>query len=192
MGLSLKRSKQVKPDLLTLPHYSRTDAVRAAYGAAIATNLAPFSTTTSWPTAHASDPGRCPLDTPSFSVEGLAATSNAAVKKSTLVLFINGRPADCAPLKSAIEAAYAALHSKAATFWAFVDVRVPAGHVDVNIHPTKSEVALLFQPELIEAVQAEVESVLASSHSVRTFARAGGGAAQVSGASHTRRPRRTA
>lgn len=109
---------------------------------------------------------------PSFSVEGLVATGNVTYKKSTFLVFINGRAADCAPLKGAVESAYVVLHSKAASFWAFVDVRVPTAHVDVNIHPTKSEVALLFQPEIIDAVRVEVEAVLSSCHGVRTFARA--------------------
>jgi DNA mismatch repair ATPase MutL len=99
------------------------------------------------------------------------STGDTAVKKTTLVFFINGRPTDCPALKAALDSAYAALHSKAATYWAFVDARVPAAHVDVNIHPTKSEVALLFQPELAEAVRSAVEEVLSTCHDVRSFAR---------------------
>ena len=122
------------------------------------------------------------MDTPAFSVSGLAATGNAAVRKSTLVLFINGRAAECAPLRAAVESAYVALHSKAATFWVCIDARVPPGHVDVNIHPTKTEVALLFQPELIEAARSALERVLEGAHNVRSFARSGPTQQPISGA----------
>jgi DNA mismatch repair protein MLH1 len=173
VGFTLKRSKQVKADILTLPRFSRIDAIRAIYGSAVASNLVSFATCANWPENHADCPKISPSlnDTPSFSVEGVVATGNVNYKKSTFLLFINGRTADCLPLKTAIESAYVALHSKAASFWAFVDVRVPTAHVDVNVHPTKSEVALLFQPEMIEAVRVEIEAVLSSCHSVRTFAR---------------------
>jgi len=37
-----------------------------------------------------------------------------------LVLFINGRPVDCSPLKRALEATYAAILPKAAKPWIFL------------------------------------------------------------------------
>ena len=37
-----------------------------------------------------------------------------------LVLFINGRPVDCSPLKRALEATYAAILPKAAKPWVFL------------------------------------------------------------------------
>jgi DNA mismatch repair protein, C-terminal domain len=182
VGLSLKRAKQVKPDVMTLPRHVRVDAVRAAYGAAVAANLTPFAAAANWPEHHADAPvATAAVDAPTFSVDGLASTSNAGCKKSTLVLFINGRSAECGPLKAAVESAFGALHAKGAAFWVFVDARVPCGHVDVNVHPTKREVALLFQPELVEAVQAALEGALARCHDVRTFARAGGAARPITG-----------
>lgn len=41
-------------------------------------------------------------------------------KKTMLVLFINGRPVDCSPLKRALEATYAAILPKAAKPWIFL------------------------------------------------------------------------
>lgn len=185
VGVTLKRAKQVKADVLTLPRFARADAVRAVYGAPVATNLVAFSASENWSGDHSRDTSAAlaaPVDTPAFSIDGLAATGNAAVRKSTLVLFINGRAAECAPLRAAVESAYVALHSKAATFWVFIDARVPPGHVDVNIHPTKTEVALLFQPELIEAARSALERVLEGAHNVRSFARSGPTQQPISGA----------
>ena len=187
VGVTLTRAKQVKPDLLTQARFTRLDAVRAVYGAAVSKNVAPFAAASdTWdPSGHAAPPPPPPApEEPTFSAEGLVSTGNAAVKKTSLVLFINGRPAECAPLKAALDSTYATLHSKAACYWAFVDVKVPPAHVDVNIHPTKSEVALLFQPEIIEAVRGAVDAVLAGCHGVRTFARADrAGAQAIPGAS---------
>jgi DNA mismatch repair protein MLH1 len=175
VGITLKRSKQAKADILTLPRFSRTDVIRAVYGSAVSKNVRPFSAASpNWPERAACPPS---AEEPTFSVEGLVSTGDTAVKRTSLIIFINGRPTECTPFKAALDSAYAMLHSKAASYWAFVDVRVPASHVDVNIHPTKSEVALLFQPELIEAVRAAVEAVLSTCHDVRSFARSGAAAA---------------
>lgn len=94
-----------------------------------------------------------------------------SVKKTTLILFINGRLVECAPLKRALEAVYAGLYAKASKCWVFLDVRMPSAHIDVNVHPTKSEVAFLHQTEFVEGVRDAAERLLMSSHDVRTFAR---------------------
>lgn len=76
------------------------------------------------------------------------------------MLFINGRLVDCSPLKRALEAVYAAALPKAERPFIFADVRLPLAHVDVNVHPTKSEVQILFLEEVIQAVQKALEGVL--------------------------------
>jgi len=43
------------------------------------------------------------------------------------------------------------------------DVRLPGGHVDVNLHPTKKEVGFLHQEELIEAICSAIEERLTKS-----------------------------
>ena len=60
-----------------------------------------------------------------------------------LVLFLNGRPVDCSPLKRAIEGVYGSILPKNAKPFAFLDVRVPPRAVDVNVHPTKQEVRVV-------------------------------------------------
>ncbi len=49
------------------------------------------------------------------------------------------------------------------------EVRLPAHHVDVNVHPTKREVGFLHQEELIEAVRDAIETTLKASNNSRTY-----------------------
>jgi DNA mismatch repair protein MLH1 len=51
-------------------------------------------------------------------------------------------------------------------------VRLPPRHVDVNVHPTKREVAFLHQDALIEAVRGAAEAALLTSNAQRTFTQA--------------------
>lgn len=75
-----------------------------------------------------------------------------------LVLFVNNRLVECASVKRAIEAAYAALlphraaqlyvgsggsKSSSASLFAYVSLELPTASLDVNVHPTKAEVHFL-------------------------------------------------
>ena len=53
-------------------------------------------------------------------MQGFVSNADYSGKKTVLVLFINGRPVDCSPLKRALEATYAALLPKAAKPWVFL------------------------------------------------------------------------
>lgn len=44
------------------------------------------------------------------------------------------------------------------------DIRLPGGHVDVNLHPTKKEVGFLHAEELVKAICSAVEAKLTSSN----------------------------
>lgn len=171
VGFTLKRQNQPKADIHTLPHFTRLNSIKAIYGAAIANHLRPVSVRASWPDDHGDAPAELPPG-PAFSLEGYVSSGDHAPKKTTMLLFINGRAVDCSPLKRALEATYAALYSKASRFWAFLDLRLPAAHVDVNVHPTKSEVAFLHETEVVDAARDAVEALLASGHDARSFSRA--------------------
>ena len=55
-----------------------------------------------------------------MSTQGYVSNGDFSGKKTTIVLFINGRPVDCAPLKRALEATYAAFLPKAAKPFLFL------------------------------------------------------------------------
>ena len=53
-------------------------------------------------------------------LQGFVSNADYSGKKTVLVVFINGRPVDCSPLKRALEATYAAILPKAAKPWVFL------------------------------------------------------------------------
>lgn len=170
VGISLKRTGVSQPDIQTLPHHSRRDVIRSIFGATVKDNLVEFSDSLSWTDSHTQPPA-APGEEPCFSVRGLMTNQNARCKKTHFLLFVNGRPVDCSGLKSAVESVYAGLHAKAGAFWVFLDVRMPCQHVDVNVHPTKSEVMFLHEAELVDLVRGAVEGALEECQGTRTLAK---------------------
>ncbi|KAL3158286.1 DNA mismatch repair protein [Trebouxia sp. C0009 RCD-2024] len=166
VAFSCKRQGETRADIHTLAGASRLDNIRAVYGSVVARCLLPFKTHRGSPLeqAVAADAGE-----PCFSVEGYISNADYNGKKTVLVLFINGRPVDCSPLKRALEATYAALLPKAAKPWVFLDLRMPGSHVDVNLHPTKQEVGFLYQDQLLETIREAVEELLLTSNDKRTY-----------------------
>lgn len=144
---------EARSDLHTPVAATRRDRLRAVYGPQLARQVLDVSCK-----VEAASEGS--LDEPQFSIEGLASGPEYSDKKTTLVLFINGRLVECSPLKRAIESCYAAALPKGEKPFCFLDVRLPLAHVDVNVHPTKSEVQVLFLEEMIAAVQRTLEATL--------------------------------
>jgi DNA mismatch repair protein MLH1 len=174
-AIVVKRAGEARADLATTMGGSRTDAIRAVYGSAVAKNILPVQVergngfqddaqheAEAQHTALPSKELRC-------SIQGFVTGADYAGRRTQLVLFINGRCVEFPPLKRCLEVAYASLLPKAAKPWAFLDIRLPAADVDVNIHPTKKEVAFLYQEELIDAVRLAVEEAMLASNAQRTF-----------------------
>ncbi|KAK9820973.1 hypothetical protein WJX81_004838 [Elliptochloris bilobata] len=194
-GFSVKKQGEARPDIHTVQGASRLDNIRAIYGASVARALLQLavraggfgaSPAPDGEGALASAPARasgvlgldldgaaqggCGTDDgPQFIAEGYVSSADYSGKRAVLVLFINGRPVDCAPLKRALEATYASVLPKAAKPFVFLDLRLPGSHVDVNVHPTKREVGFLHQDALIARLCQATEALLLSSNSQRTF-----------------------
>jgi DNA mismatch repair protein MLH1 len=105
---------------------------------------------------------------------GIAARAHAtnagfSMRKGIFVLFINGRLVNCAPLKRAVDAAYAAFLPKGGHAFMYLDVAMRPSDVDVNVHPNKTEVRFLHESQLTEAVVAALESRLKADGTSRTF-----------------------
>lgn len=121
------------------------------------------------PSLSLSPAHRYALDVPICSVRGLASGPEREHRKTVLVAFVNGRPVEWASLRRALEASYAAVVQKTVRPFVFLSVRVPATHVDVNVHPTKRDVGLLFAGDVTRAVCAAVEDILCRGNATRTF-----------------------
>jgi DNA mismatch repair ATPase MutL len=88
---------------------------------------------------------RCYVQQPSQQ----ATSSLLLVRRFTLITFVNGRLVVLASLRRALESL---LTGSTRAPFAFVSVRVPATHVDVNMHPTKETVRLVNELDICDAL----------------------------------------
>ncbi len=77
-----------------------------------------------------------------------------------ITLVINGRVATCAALLAALEDACRPLLPRGRYPLAVLFLDVPPGAVDVNIHPAKQEVRLLWEQDAVELVRRAVQETL--------------------------------
>ena len=93
----------------------------------------------------------------------------APKSSSAFVLFINDRLVESAPLRRAVESVYVDTLPRGAKPFVYLSLELPGPHVDVNVHPTKREVAFLHEDRLCDALARATKEVLGSAQSSRTF-----------------------
>jgi len=157
----VKKVGQSKVDIQTKQGQSQREAIKHVYGAAIASSLREF-------------------ESPNFRVDQLEDGCEMKIhgyltgpgysgRKTAFVLFINGRAVHSTTLKRCIESVYAALLPKAAKPFVYVAMTLPPHWVDVNIHPTKNEVAFLHEEEIVNEMRRLVELSLLQEEKHRKF-----------------------
>lgn len=106
-----------------------------------------------------------------YSAFGLVSNGSYAAPKNSaaFVLFINDRLVDCSSLKRAVEGVYADILPRGAKPFVYLAIDLPGPHVDVNVHPTKREVAFLHEDRLCEVLAEAVKKVIMSASASRTF-----------------------
>ena len=192
VAFACRKLGEAKPALHCPVVADRVERIRAVYGATVAKELGALKfeigadeAMREGASAEARDrdardrddaPARC-------SVDALVSGASYRSRRATFVLFINDRLVECAPLKRAIEATYAATLPKAERPFAFVALTLPPRTVDVNVHPTKREVRFLRQDDVVEAVRLRVEEALLASNGARTFRAGGAGDPEAGGSS---------
>jgi DNA mismatch repair protein MutL len=126
----------------------------AVHGRGIADYLAPIEP----------DPG----DGDRVAVAGCLGWGKATLPtRSGLTLLVNGRWIQSRALSYAVDEAYRTLVQVGRFPIAVLDLRVPPGDVDANVHPRKSEVRLLHERAVFAAVQRAIRRTLASVSSPR-------------------------
>jgi DNA mismatch repair protein MLH1 len=88
----------------------------------------------------------------------LSSPSFQTSKRTQLVLFVNDRLVECNTLKRSLEEVYGNF-SKAKPFL-YLSLQVPPDQVDVNVHPTKREVAMLFVDEICKDISTHLRQAL--------------------------------
>jgi DNA mismatch repair protein MLH1 len=95
-----------------------------------------------------------------FVCRGLISTTtiHPLSKRTQLVLFINSRLVECNGLKRVMEDIYSE-YTKIKPFL-YLRLDVPPDTVDVNVHPTKKEVALLYLDEICKHISSQLRQTL--------------------------------
>jgi DNA mismatch repair protein MutL len=122
----------------------RRDAAAGVYGANVAATMLPVDETSEGGVVQA-------LCAP-------PATNRAS--RSHITVFINRRWVRSRSLNFAVEEAYAGLLPTGRFPVAVVDLRLPPGEVDVNVHPAKAEVRLRNERQVFAMVQRPLRRVL--------------------------------
>ena len=100
---------------------------------------------------------------------------SAPKSSSAFLLFINDRLIESASIRRAVESVYADTLPKGGKPFIYLSLELPGPHVDINVHPTKREVALLHEDRLCDALSKAVRDVIGSATTSRAFSVANGG-----------------
>jgi len=106
-----------------------------------------------------------------YKATGLITNGSYSAPKSSaaFLLFINDRLVESSSLRRSVESVYADTLPKGGKPFIYLSLELPGPHIDVNVHPTKREVAFLHEDRLCDAVSAAVRGVIAGATTSRTF-----------------------
>ena len=106
-----------------------------------------------------------------YRATGLITNGSYSAPKSSaaFILFINDRLVESSSLRRAVESIYTDTLPKGGRPFVYISLDLPGPHIDVNVHPTKREVAFLHEDRLCDAVAAAVRECIGSATASRTF-----------------------
>ncbi|PRP82276.1 hypothetical protein PROFUN_06288 [Planoprotostelium fungivorum] len=107
--------------------------------------------------------------TATFEAEMYATNPNYNSKKNIFVLFINERLVSSTTIKKGLLSVYNEYLPRGTHPFLYVKLKVPPQSVDVNINPTKSEVRMLHEQDIIAALRTRLNDNLLSCGTSRTF-----------------------
>ncbi|WWD02458.1 hypothetical protein V865_000497 [Kwoniella europaea PYCC6329] len=106
----------------------------------------------------------------SSTIRGWVSNANSNwARKGGWLLFINNRLVESNKIKKAIDALYTAYLPKGASPWVYLSLEIDPAKIDVNVHPTKSEVHFLNEDEMIDGICGAVQTALAGANVSRSF-----------------------
>ena len=102
--------------------------------------------------------GRCQLQ---GLVSDPSSLSSSDIKKTQFILFCNHRWVESNALKKSLESLYQEFASnKNSKPLLYISIHVDPKEVDVNVHPSKKQVTLLYEDEIFASIVASVRTVL--------------------------------
>ncbi|KAH3764572.1 DNA mismatch repair protein Mlh1 [Pelomyxa schiedti] len=155
IAFSCKKFGENSAEVNTMRGSTILDNIRVLFGNATARELLPF---------------KCNDENLGFSATGYVSQANYSLKKTTFVLFINNRLVESMRIKKAFETVYAQYLPKGSHPWLYLAISITPQNIDVNVHPTKSEVRFLHEDEVVDALHKTLTQTLLEHNSSRTFA----------------------
>eukprot|EP01105_Mastigella_eilhardi_P016950 TRINITY_DN3891_c0_g1_i1.p1 TRINITY_DN3891_c0_g1~~TRINITY_DN3891_c0_g1_i1.p1 ORF type:complete len:554 (+),score=148.17 TRINITY_DN3891_c0_g1_i1:202-1662(+) len=154
IGITCKKYGENQSEVHTVRGTTLEDNIRLMFGHNVARELLPF---------------KCTDEKLGFVAEGHISNANYSMKKTTFILFINHRLVDSTHIKKAMESVYQQYLPKSSHPWIYLSLSVAPQNIDVNVHPTKSEVRFLHEDDIVDALHKSLEDTLAAHNSSRTF-----------------------
>ena len=153
----------------TTSRNSTTDNIRLIYGSSVASELLAFDVQS---------------EALGVAARGLTTSTNYHVKKLTFLLFINSespvmRKQTCADvtdrsvestnLKKAVENVYSIFLPRGTHPFVYMSLHLDPARIDVNVHPTKREVNILNEDEIVLLVISAIQKRLSETDHSRVF-----------------------
>lgn len=150
VGISCRKSGGTS-DLQISPNLCPTaiDVVKNIYGSALAKSL------TNLDVKHP--------ELVDINLSGCLTIPTYHQKSFTFILFINGRLVDCSQIKRTVLGVYSQLLPKGTGPFVYLSLQLPPHAVDVNVHPTKSEVFFLYEQEILQFIDQSIRKAIQNS-----------------------------
>jgi DNA mismatch repair protein MLH1 len=95
--------------------------------------------------------------------------STSSSSYSAFILFVNDRLVESSSIRRAIEGVYLDILPRQAKPFIYLSLELPGHQIDVNVHPTKREVAMLHEEKLCKALTDATIQLLRSEKKSKTF-----------------------
>lgn len=158
IAISLKKFGENKSEVSTRINGTFRENARELYGSSLTKDLIQFS-------IDQKEDSSVP-----FYVDVAVSGPSYTPKRNTFILFINHRLVDCLPLKRLLEAQYTIILGKSQKCWLYINLLIDPRRIDVNMHPTKKEVTLQDESEILQIISERFVKELDKSNSERLFA----------------------
>ncbi|KYQ91477.1 MutL DNA mismatch repair protein [Tieghemostelium lacteum] len=150
----LKKQGETTPDVHTPGGQSETQMISSLYGQDLAKELKEIEIQS---------------EKLEFQMKGWFSSLNYQSKKTIFILFINNRLVDSKSLKTSFDQIYSKYLPKGSHPFIFLRLMISPKNIDVNIHPTKSEVKFLYEDQIVDLIQKSLDSHLSVSQQSKTF-----------------------
>lgn len=143
-----------KSSFRTQMNSSHIDCIRALYGPEIGKQLLEIKIND---------------DHLKYKCTGYVTNSTFSIKKMILLLFINNRLVESPAIKKMLDEIYFHYLEKGGKPFVYLSLEVEPQNIDVNVHPTKSEVIFLHQDTIVEKIRHHIEEILKGKSNEKSY-----------------------